>query len=244
MKKLLVCITTLFIYLLSTAQCLLKEVQLEDRKSNAALIIEGKVVSQHSFWNEDHTMIYTSNRVEIFKIFKGTTSSGFIDILTEGGIVGETMIKTSALLHLNINETGIFLCETVKHFRALPLATAGISRYEAYASRQGFIKYDLQEGTAADPFKKYYDVENDLYKVFSPARNYNELKPFTITASQPPGYRIMAISGFSPGTITAGTGSVLTITGTGFGATQGSGVVQFRNGDDGGASFISPLLSV
>lgn len=243
MKKILVCIAGLLIYSLSSAQCLLREIQLEQRIVNSTLIVEGKVISKHSFWNDDHTMIYTSNRIEVFKIFKGTALSGEIEILTVGGIVDERMIKTNSMLSLSMGETGIFLCETVKHFKALPPATAGIPRYEAYASMQGFIKYDLQEQTAADPFKKYYDVENELYKVFSPSRNYTEIKPFTIRPNEPSGHRLLAITGFSPGTVTAGTGTVLTIDGNAFGATQGAGVVQFSNADDGGATFISPLPS-
>jgi PKD repeat protein len=49
-----------------------------------------------------------------------------------------------------------------------------------------------------------------------------------------------AITGISPTTITAGTFSVLTITGSGFGATQGTSFVEFKNADDGGATFIQP----
>jgi hypothetical protein len=106
---------------------------------------------------------------------------------------------------------------------------------------QGFIKYDLQEQRASDPFKKYNDVENELYNIFSPARNYTVVRPFTIHTNEPSTQRLLDITGFSPTTITAGTGSVLTINGSGFGATQGAGVVQFRNADDGGATFIQPL---
>jgi hypothetical protein len=40
--------------------------------------------------------------------------------------------------------------------------------------------------------------------------------------------------------MTAGTGAVLTISGTNFGAERGDGFVEFRNANDGGGSFIRP----
>ena len=58
---------------------------------------------------------------------------------------------------------------------------------------------------------------------------------------QPNANRINAIDNFSPTTVTGGTGTVLTINGSGFGATQGTGTVGFRRADDGGATYMSPV---
>ncbi|WP_207511017.1 IPT/TIG domain-containing protein [Longitalea luteola] len=248
MKKTLACIGSLFIYLGSFSQCLLKELDLDRRINASDLIIEGKVTAQNSFWNDDHTMIYTSNQIEVFKVFKGMVSSDVIDIITEGGIVGLKMITTSSLLSLSTGETGIFFCESVKYAKKLPAVSNGVARYEAYGSKQGFIKYDLQLQEASDPFHKYKDVPNEIYKRISPSLKFTEKKAFTISnnssnfstlAAPTP----LAVTSFSPTTITAGTGTVLTITGSGFGATQGSGVVQFRNANNGGVSYISPLAT-
>jgi Secretion system C-terminal sorting domain/Calx-beta domain/IPT/TIG domain len=51
------------------------------------------------------------------------------------------------------------------------------------------------------------------------------------------------ITSFSPTSINAGNNSILTINGSGFGATQGTSTVQFKNADDGGLSNIAPLPS-
>ncbi|MDP3468568.1 MAG: IPT/TIG domain-containing protein [Daejeonella sp.] len=52
------------------------------------------------------------------------------------------------------------------------------------------------------------------------------------------------VTGFSPQSISAGTGSQLTITGSGFGGSASStNFVEFPDADDGGASFIKPLLT-
>lgn len=248
MKKTLACIGSLFIYLGSFSQCFLKELDLDQRINRSDLIVEGKVTSQNSFWNTDHTMIYTSNQIEVFKVFKGMVSSEVIDIITEGGIVGLKMINTNSLLSLSTGETGLFFCESVKHAKKLPAVSNGAARYEPFGSKQGFIKYDLQRQEASDPFHKYHDVQNELYKHISPSLKYTEKKAFSISSSNSSFSTLaapapLALTSFSPTTITAGTGSVLTITGSGFGATQGTGVVQFRNANNGGSSYISPLAT-
>ncbi len=92
----------------SSAHALLREIPLEQRVANSDLIIEGKVVSKSSFWNTDQTMIYTSNRVEITKVFKGAAPSRFIDLLTVGGVVEHRKITTDSLLSLEVNENRRF----------------------------------------------------------------------------------------------------------------------------------------
>jgi hypothetical protein len=242
MKNIFTCLLVLLQFHVS-AQCLMKELPLNQRSSRSELIVEGRVIASNSFWNEDHTMIYTSNAVEVLKIFKGQVSSATIEVLTKGGIVGLTRVKVSPSLSLQKGMTGIFLCESAKSFKGLPANMRGIPRYETYGGAQGFVKYDLNNGTAADPFNKYRSIQNDLYKTFSPGLDYKVVKKFDLPKDHSSIARITAISGFSPTNITAGTGSVLTINGSAFGATQGAGVVQFRNADDGGATYITPLAS-
>lgn len=246
MKKLLLAASAVFIHFSSNAQCLIKEVPLAQRVANSDLIIEGKVTEKHSFWNAAHNMIYTANTVEIYKIFKGSVSASSIEVITEGGTVDYYMIKANPSLSLNVGEIGTFTCENPKRYDVTNINRSGLPQYEAYASVQGFIKYDLQNGTASDAFKKYTNIENQLYPaVLSPSMPvYSVVKPFDISTGNDNSERvILSISGFSPTTLTAGTGAVLTINGTGFGATQGSTVVRFKNADDGGATFITPLAS-
>src|SRR5688572_16981117 len=99
MKSTFTCLLVLLSFHLS-AQCLLKELPLNQRSSRSELIVEGKVIASQSFWNEAHNMIYTSNTIEIMKIFKGQVSASTIDIITEGGVVGMDMIKVSPSLSL------------------------------------------------------------------------------------------------------------------------------------------------
>jgi PKD repeat protein len=229
----------------------MKPISLISRSSNSDLIIEGKVSSKYSFWNAAHNMIYTSNTVEIYKVFKGNAISTSIEVMTMGGTVGLDRITAEPSLSLKVGDIGIFTCESVKRFNLTGINNSALPKYEVYASNQGFIKYDLNTQTASDPFFKYANIETDLYShVLSPSlSSWITVTPFDIhvnaTSSQRNGQtlQVQSISGFSPTTITAGTGSTITITGSGFGSTQGSGTVGFKNADDGGATYINPLTS-
>ncbi len=242
MRTLSLGILSIFIQFSLAAQCLLREVPLRQRTEQSQLIIEGRVIAVHSFWNESHDMIYTSNVVEILKVFKGSVVNETIEVLTEGGIVGETMIKDDPSLQLNLNDAGIFFCERALRFKSLPPGHSDAPRYEALASVQGFVRYDISNATASDPFRKYPDVEKGLYRLLSPSGSFVEKKVFRIRA-KPLTQRLDAIISFSPSSATAGTGAVLTINGSGFGATQGTGTVGFKNGNDGGATYINPLAT-
>jgi hypothetical protein len=53
------------------AQAQLYKVDFDEKIQKASLIIEGKVIAKKSFWNDKHTMIFTANKVEVYKLFKG-----------------------------------------------------------------------------------------------------------------------------------------------------------------------------
>jgi PKD repeat protein len=254
MKRLLLALLGSALSFAAVAQCSVIEVPLSQRASSSDVIVEGKVIAKKSYWDVDGTMIYTASTIEVYKVFKGSLSSPTIQVLTQGGIVGDRMIKVEPSLNLAEGQVGIFTCETVKRIRTGAQKFNAVPQFEAYASVQGFVKYDLETSTAADPFHVYNDIESELYtQVLSPAlSSYIEVKPFDIHSGsanrssapqQQQQFQMAAITNISPTTITAGTGSVLTITGSNFGATQGSGSVRFRNADDGGATFVTPLAS-
>jgi PKD repeat protein len=248
MKKIFLTLLTPFLLNAAWSQCSLREVGLPQRTASSDLIVEGKVISKNSFWNASNTMIYTANTVEVYKVFKGSLSGSTLEVLTVGGIVGNRMIKADPNLHLVIGDVGVFTLENVKRFNVPSSHKSAVPQYEAYASVQGFIKYDLVNMTASDPFRTYTDIEAQVYNVVLPANlTWQTIIPFDIhttgNANKGQGPQVMApaITNFSPTTVTAGTGTVLTINGTGFGATQGSGTVGFKNADDGGSTYINPL---
>ena len=170
MKKLLFSTLTIFLFYFANAQCLMRPISLNDRANASSLIVEGKVISKHSSWNSLHNMIYTTNTVEVYKIFKGNVTTTSVEIITAGGIVGLDKIVADPSLHLNIGDVVVFTCENLSHIKGNVASMSGLPQYEAYASAQGFVKYDLNTQTASDVFTKYANIETEIYNtVLSPA---------------------------------------------------------------------------
>jgi PKD repeat protein len=231
MKKanLLILITLLLIAPNAFSQCLIFEVPLEQRVNNSQLVVEGKVIESRSFWNNSQTLIYTASTIEVYKVFKGNMPATTIEIISEGGMVGDRLHVVNPSLKLNVDEVGVFLLDN-NRFSDLPPSRK--SRYQGVAAAQGFIKYDLVEGKASAPFDKFQNIENDLYKRIESitAQKASIIKEFSYEKA----VAMKNITSFSPTTIAAGAGSVLTITGSSFGT---AGKVRFRNADDGGGTY-------
>ncbi|MBI3521210.1 MAG: PKD domain-containing protein [Bacteroidetes bacterium] len=244
MKKLLFSLTLTFIALFqASAQCLMYPVLLSQRIPQSASVIEGKVINQQSFWNANHDKIYTSNLIEVYKTFKNTVSP-YIEIVTEGGIVGTSKHVFEPTLELSVGDVGVFTLNQNNQ-----PSQFGKQVYEAYASAQGFIKYDISADIASEPFNNYQNASSTLYNTITQytGSNYSVIKsvnPFQQTANQVNTVQnVAAITSFTPTTITAGTFSVLTINGSGFGTVSTPSLVTFKNADDGGATTISPIAN-
>lgn len=225
------------------AQCLMYPVLLSARVPQSNLVVEGKVIDQACFWNTEHNRIYTSSLVDVYKTFKNSGAS-YIEVITEGGTVGDKKQVVHPELTLRVGDVGVFTLVS----NGQP-AQFGKPVFEAYAGAQGFIRYNLAENRATEPFDAYNNITTDLYPAIQQltGTNYIQVKavnPFqqSITAGNTT-QAVAAITSFTPTTITAGTNSVLTINGTSFGTTATASQIGFRNADDGGATFISPLAS-
>ena len=228
-----------------SAQCMMREIPLNQRAVSSDLIIEGKVMEKKSFWDAKHQTIYTANTIDVYKIFKGNITTTQIEILTEGGMLGSDKICVEPSLQLNTGDMGVFTCENVKRFDNIP-GNNTVPRYEAYGSAQGFVKYNVEEQTATDVFKKYTNIQNEVFSaVLAPeVKAYKEIQHidlFTKNNKTVVTQAAPSITSFSPATVTAGTKTLLTINGSGFGGSQGSGTVGFKNADNAGANYINPV---
>ena len=169
-------------YNTSFAQCMLYEVPISDRIQSSSAIIEGKVISQSSFWNSAHTLIYTSNIIEVYKVFKGQiTTSNKVEMITEGGAVGNDMHRVEPSLNLRIGQIGVFFADATNVLNSKS-NIPGSLKFKPYASVQGFIKYDLIEKKGADPFKRYDNIESNIYLPITQRlnHNYKEIRHFNI----------------------------------------------------------------
>jgi hypothetical protein len=226
------------------------QVSSDDKVSGSGLIVEGRVVGKKSYWNNTHTMIYTSNEVEVYKVFKGTMLKNTMEVITTGGTVGNYAIVASDLLELQTNDVGIFYCQKNNSKALITKENA----YNVYSSSQGFLKYDLTTKTAAAPFVQYDNIEKQLYsELYKKTGRTAEIKNNTFSLEKinlqvTPGNGMNAIlapavTSFSPATVTGGTiqdptNNVLTITGSGFeNNPSGSAAVEFAHSDKALGNF-------
>ncbi len=239
MKKSLLIILSLISLLNSVkSQCLISPVTLSARLNSSSLIIEGKVLSQKSFWNAEHNYVYTSNLIDVYKVFKGASVSFQLEIITEGGEMGLFKQVVEPSLQLNVGQTGIFTLNNSSHSSLYNKLV-----YSAYADVQGFIRYDEATNSARDAFNDYPSIDNFLYPLILQTTGTNlislQSKPNANSQKVISGNSIVAVTGIAPTNITAGTASTLTITGTGFGAVQGTSFVEFPDAD-AGAGYVQP----
>lgn len=74
------------------AQSLYK-VELDERINRADLVVEARVVGQETTWNRVRTLIYTINRLKVYRLFKGdlereALEDATIEVITPGGVFG------------------------------------------------------------------------------------------------------------------------------------------------------------
>jgi hypothetical protein len=156
--KFLACLALFFIS--NAARGQLIPISLDQRVANATIIFEGKVISKSSFWNQAHTRIYTSNVVDVYKVFKGSLVGAQVEIVTDGGIVGKNMQVVTHTLQLDVGGVGIF---TGIPGDAKLSQKPNLVQLKTYAGIQGFIRYDLRDHSASDPFAKYKSITDDVY---------------------------------------------------------------------------------
>lgn len=211
-----------------------------DEKINASsLIVEAEVIKQQSFWNETHTFIYTQNTLKIYKLFKGVLPGSEVDVFTLGGTVGDYAVVVNDVLKLQEGTVGIFCLDLTKKAVINPLNKKRL--YDVYSSSQGMFQHDLYSGKSFCPFNTYktealYDLiqkkTGRLYTII----DYSFSAKEQIQPAEAPGTAAV-ISSFSPLTVNGGaindpSTNVLTINGTGFGATpSGKCGVKFKSGD-------------
>ncbi len=233
MKKNLTSLTLLLLLFSSQlfSECVLVPLSLKERVDASTLIVEGIVKARQSKWTPDGSMIVTVNTIDIAKVYKGQhlLTNTSVDIVTLGGQVGLKAVKVEPELELEIGQVGLFLL-VIKD-----------NQWVSESGPQGFIQYDKHSLVATDVFNTF-----SINQLKSDVIALTGIAPVNINASltaltQNSKRATPTISSISPTSINAGTSSVLTIKGTNFNTLIDTSSVQFKNGDDGGASFIKAL---
>lgn len=218
------------------ATCMLSRLPIEERTQKSTTIIQGKVIKQDYCWNAEKTLIYTIHTIEVDNALKGNIASK-IEIITPGGSLDGKLIVVEPNAELKVGSEGIFFLNAntigLQH-------TSTLKKYEIYGAAQGFVEQDIFTGKLKDPFDEYTNL-NKVYSLVGasstvPVSNARVGEDNTTEGNE----GTPAISAFTPSTISAGTQSVLTISGWGFKEKTGAATVQFRNANSVLAnSFIS-----
>lgn len=182
MIKKIIVFTNLFVLLvIGQAFSQMRPLTFSEKIENASAIFEGKVIRKACFWNVQHTRIYTSNTIEVYKVFKGDITSSNVEIITEGGEIDYQIHTSSHELELKEGSVGVFMTEpsTVTNPQ---IKENIIPVFRVYGGTQGFIKYDLLEKTASDPFQKYISIQDQVYKVITDkmGQEYRVIKSFSV----------------------------------------------------------------
>lgn len=210
--------------------CLLVPVPLSERVAGAALIVEAGVGAQETVAAGGH--LYTLSELTVYKVFRGAVP-GRLRLAEAGGTLGLRREVVSPGVAFGPGQQGLFL---LLPDPVLPGA------YRLVAGPQGFVQYDVADRSAAEPFGRYSSITDKLYLAVEAATgqawravqpNAALLAPVVARPQATP-----VISSFAPSQLAAGRGDVLTINGSNFGTTQGSGRVEFPNANTGGSSFI------
>ncbi len=233
-----------------TAQCMTYSVPLTQRIENSQYIVKGKV-SKQTAYKDAKGNIYTLNILDISKMLKGNEPLPDIAIITLGGELGNEMQLSYPSLQLSTDKEYLFFAEADNFSidnKEIRSHHPSMLQATVYAESQGALPYE--NGYYQDAAGKHEFIEEQsLYDLISKSDTGH-----LITTTQPLKrlgqhnsiFNVAVVTSVSPNVTKAGTvaaGDYITITGSGFGATQGANNVSFPNADDGGASWINPLAS-
>lgn len=220
-----------------------KQIELSDA------IIEGEVISKKSYLDNTHSRISTSNIIKVYKVFKGELISESIEIITAGGVVDMKAVVVSHSLNLRKGDKGVFMLEKTKSSSTQNKSAISFSKFNSLGANQGFYKYDERNDRVSNMFSIIDNIKDVFYnEIISYSGKQpvivndfvlnKDISTFTKTNSSK-SIMAPAIASFSATENSAGTKSVLTINGSGFGTIKGT--VGFSNANYGGALHTNAL---
>jgi len=234
MKRLLVSMLIMAGAIQTYAQCTVVPFSLKKRVYESDVVVEAKVVGKNSFWNDDKNYIYTNNRLEVSTLFKGENVTQYINLITEGGLVGLDALVVEPSLQLQVNEVGIFLLK-----KSMLTFQSTLKAFQPVASVQSFVKYDLLERTAHGYFEVYENIADVLFPQIEKYASQKAIRtgknPLGVSSIRP--LATPVISSLDKDTVTGGTSNVLTISGSNFGIIKGKGYVEFLDPNYGDGRF-------
>ncbi len=204
---------------------------------SSELIVRARVIERQSIWNTSKSKIYTTHRLQVIESYKGNTNAE-INLITEGGDLDELSMQFSDRIDLYTGDEAVLLLNQVPaHWKGLPSYP---NAYSVGMSLEGVFTVNPNNHKVSDVFDRFNNLD-ELKRSFqnisgeTPRIYIPELRTII---PQTNGSTAATIASLSPMVITAGTKSILTINGSGFGAIRGSGFVEFTTAT---GSFAQPF---
>ena len=204
------------------AQCLSLPNAFSTQLEQADKILEGKVIGQQSFLDENGN-IFTQNAIEVYRVFKGDLEFS-TNVITEGGVFGDLMQVVTPSAQLQIGDYGVLVLGSDEQRNVSDLASSFIQINE-----QNNSVFGLKEITERE----------HLYDAIARTTGSNQIHLLRMPMGEVSSSRSTPqINSVYPLEVTAGTKTLITISGQGFGENQENSRVAFHNADDGGQSFV------
>ena len=214
-------------------QAQLIEIDFQEKISESNLIVEGEVLTEQSFYNDSGTSIYTYYEINTFKIFKGNESNisneNRMYIIIPGGSIDDIELQVEPNLNLEVGDIATFLVKG----NTVDASSIGITEaylYEPIQNSQSRYSYNCDTGEVQGFFQTFPSIPS-FYNLLetNTGQELIEIQVYTpCNIPAPLNPSAIVISGFSPASVPAGAREILTITGTGFGNTQGAQGVLFK----------------
>lgn len=232
------------------SQCNSYPVSLEQRVLKSNYIVKA-TVKEKIVYKELSGNIYTLNKLDIMDVIKGDTVNIQFSAITIGGELGNEMQVSFPAVQLLMDKEYIIFLEPDNYKISnsdIKKINPDLKQLLIYADAQGAM--ELHQGQYYDVlYHKFYN-EDSIYSIISKINNGISPKKINKNARRINAVNtnaaIAAISSVSHAQTDGGTIDVadfITITGSGFGSTRGTSNVNFRNVDNGGATWISPIPS-
>jgi PKD repeat protein len=221
-----------------SANCMLYKIPLDSRFRNCNQMVDATVVSSESQWNKEHSCIYTIYKLQVLQNLSGKPIPSEIHVVVPGGVKDGIFVSVEPNVNIQENDRGLFLLKN----NEINLETTKNNCFEIYSLSQGFLEYDAASTSFHDIFGTY--PKNEILELISKstgaAATFLSNEPKNLTSYNNK-IAAPAIIDFSPSSISAGTLSVLTIRGSGFGSYTGAATVQFRNPDMTNSNYFASI---
>ncbi len=225
----------------NTAALMLK-MSLEELTFGADAIIVGQVLHRKSHWNRDKTDIFTKIVISPEERLKGNANSGKIVISVPGGKIGETTVEVTDVPDFSVGEKVVIFVSplTDKQVTEDGLENTGDDApwFRIHGGFQG--KFTVQDGKVGNlPLIKFKERVAKALAGETSAYPESDNMLNSVSASS-----VQTISAITPASASAGTGTLITISGSNLGTSPGTPYFYYKSNEYFGCSSCVSSWSV